>query len=292
MQNRRANLPFGNQTNAVARSIERLESLDGIARPASRWVERAVADPRVKDALSGTWLGHPVHPMLTDLPIGFWTSALVLDVVGGKKSRRAAQRLVAFGILSAIPTAVTGAADWSDTDTPDKRVGLVHGLLNTAALLTFVSSWRARHRGHHLRGMALGAAGGAIASAAAYLGGHLVDTRGVGVAQTTFDPEPAEWTPVCQELDVSERPLRAQALHESVMVVRDDGAIVAVAATCPHRGAPLEEGKVEDGAVVCPWHGSCFRLRDGALLRGPAVVPLTSYETRTVDGTVEIRLNP
>ena len=203
-----------------------------------------VADPRVKDALSGTWLGHPVHPMLTDLPIGFWTSALVLDVVGGKKSRRAAQRLIAFGILSAIPTAVTGAADWSDTDTPDKRVGLVHGLLNTAAVLTFVSSWRARHRGHHLRGIALGAVGrrhrlGCRVPRGSPRGRAGRRRRGT----TAFDPEPAEWTPVCQELDVSERPLRAQALHESVMVVRDDGEIVAVAATCPHRGAPWRRAR-------------------------------------------------
>ena len=292
MQNSREQLPFGNRTNAVAQAIERLESLDGIAGPASRWVEHAVADPKLKDALSGTWLGHPVHPMLTDLPIGFWTSALVLDLVGGKKSRRAAQRLIAFGVLDAIPTAATGAADWSDTDRKDKRVGLVHGLLNTAAVVTFASSWRARRRGRHGRGIALGVVGSAIASAAAYLGGHLVDARGVGVAQTAFDPEPEEWTPVCQELEVSEQPLRVAGLHESVLVVRVEGETVAVAATCPHRGAPLDEGKVEDGTVVCPWHGSCFRLRDGALLQGPSAVPLTSYETRTVDGTVEIRLAP
>src|SRR5689334_2451839 len=166
MQQRR-NLPFGNRTNELARRVGKFEGLDGIAGPLSRWVGRAVADPKVKDFLSGTWLGHPLHPPLTDLPIGFWTSAVALDLFGGKKSRRAAQRLVALGILSAVPAAVTGETDWSDTEGEDKRVGVMHAALNTAALLTFTSSWRARHRGRHLRGVALGIVGSGIATAAA-----------------------------------------------------------------------------------------------------------------------------
>jgi nitrite reductase/ring-hydroxylating ferredoxin subunit/uncharacterized membrane protein len=291
MQPRRT-LPFGNRTNAFAGRIEKLELLDGLAGPASRWVARATSDPKVKDLLSGTWLGHPAHPPLTDLPIGFWTSAFVLDLVGGKRSRPAAQRLVALGVLSAIPAAATGASDWSDTDHDDKRVGVVHGLLNVAALVSFASSWRARHRGRHYRGVALGLVGSGFATAAAYLGGHLVDARGVGVAHTAFDPAPTEWTAVAREVDVTEQPARVPALGGSVLVVRAEGRIVATASTCPHRGAPLEEGKVEDDTVVCPWHGSCFRLGDGALLRGPSVVPLPHYETRVVDGTVEVRVPP
>jgi nitrite reductase/ring-hydroxylating ferredoxin subunit/uncharacterized membrane protein len=295
MQQRR-NLPFGNQTNALAERLSRLELLDGIAGPASRWAGRATSNPKVKDLLSGTWLGSPAHPPLTDLPIGFWTSAFVLDLLGGKKSRRAAQRLVALGVLSAVPAAITGASDWSDTDTDDKRVGVVHGLLNTVALVTFASSWRARHRGHHARGVAIGFAGAAIATVAAHLGGHLVDSRGVGVSHTAFDPMPTEWTGVCPEVDVSEEPTRVAALGGSILVLRldgsSDGRIVAAASTCPHRGAPLEEGKLEDGTIVCPWHGSCFRLEDGALLQGPSPAPLTHYETRVVDGTVEVRIPP
>jgi nitrite reductase/ring-hydroxylating ferredoxin subunit/uncharacterized membrane protein len=291
MQPRR-NLPFGNRANEIAHGVGKLEILDGIAGPAGRWVGKAVADPKVKDFLSGTWLGHPLHPPLTDLPIGFWTSAVTLDLLGGKKSRRAAQRLVALGVLSALPAATTGATDWSDTAGDEKRVGVMHALLNTAALLTFTSSWRARHRGYHFRGVVLGLAGSGLATAAAYLGGHLMDVRGVGVDRTAFDPLPTEWTAVGQETDVSEQPRRVQALDGSVLVVRVDGRIAAVAATCPHRGAPLEEGKVEDGTIVCPWHGSCFHLTDGALLRGPSTVPLRAYETRVVDGTVEVRVSP
>jgi nitrite reductase/ring-hydroxylating ferredoxin subunit/uncharacterized membrane protein len=281
--------PFANRTNALAEELAHFDALDRIAGPTSRWVAGLLENPTLKDALSGTWLGHPVHPMLTDLPIGFWTSAFVLDFLGGKSSRRAAQRLVGLGILSAIPTAVTGAADWSDTDTRDKRVGVVHGVLNTAALLAFASSWRARHQRRHLRGVALGLLGGTLATAGAYLGGHLVDARGVGVAHTAFDPRPEEWTPVCQFSDVSEEPLRVSALGGSVVVAHVGPEIFAVSATCPHRGAPLDEGKTEAGTITCPWHGSCFRLSDGALLRGPSTVPLERYEVRVVDGTVEVR---
>jgi nitrite reductase/ring-hydroxylating ferredoxin subunit/uncharacterized membrane protein len=281
--------PFANRTNALAEELARFDALDRIAGPTSRWVAGLLENPTLKDALSGTWLGHPVHPMLTDLPIGFWTSAFVLDFLGGKSSRRAAQRLVGLGILSAVPTAVTGAADWSDTDTRDKRVGVVHGVLNTAALLAFASSWRARHQGRHLRGVAFGLLGGTLATAGAYLGGHLVDARGVGVAHTAFDPQPEEWTPVCQFSDVSEEPLRVSALGGTVIVAHVGPEIFAVSATCPHRGAPLDEGKTEAGTITCPWHGSCFRLSDGALLRGPSTVPLERYEVRVVDGTVEVR---
>ena len=281
--------PFANRTNALAEELADFDALDRIAGPTSRWVAGLLENPTLKDALSGTWLGHPVHPMLTDLPIGFWTSAFVLDFLGGKSSRRAAQRLVGLGILSAIPTAVTGAADWSDTDTRDKRVGVVHGVLNTAALLAFASSWRARHQRRHLRGVALGLLGGTLATAGAYLGGHLVDARGVGVAHTAFDPRPEEWTPVCQFSDVSEEPLRVSALGGSVVVAHVGPEIFAVSATCPHRGAPLDEGKTEAGTITCPWHGSCFRLSDGALLRGPSTVPLEHYDVRVVDGTVEVR---
>jgi nitrite reductase/ring-hydroxylating ferredoxin subunit/uncharacterized membrane protein len=281
--------PFANRTNALAEELAHFDALDRIAGPTSRWVAGLLENPTLKDALSGTWLGHPVHPMLTDLPIGFWTSAFVLDFLGGKSSRRAAQRLVGLGILSAIPTAVTGAADWSDTDTRDKRVGVVHGVLNTAALLAFASSWRARHQRRHLRGVALGLLGGTLATVGAYLGGHLVDARGVGVAHTAFDPRPEEWTPVCEFSDVSEEPLRVSALGGSVVVAHVGPEIFAVSATCPHRGAPLEEGKTEAGTITCPWHGSCFRLSDGALLRGPSTVPLERYEVRVVDGTVEVR---
>ena len=241
--------------------LARFDALDRIAGPTSRWVAALSDNPTLKDTLSGTWLGHPVHPMLTDLPIGFWTSAFVLDLLGGKSSRRAAQRLVGLGVLSALPTAVTGAADWSDTDTGDKRVGVVHGILNTAALVAFGVVRSAhpapaptppRHRTRIARRDA-GDRGGVPRRT-------FVDARGVGVSHTAFDPQPEEWTPVCQFGDVSDEPLRVSALGGSVVVAHVGPEIVAVSATCPHRGAPLDEGKTEAGTITCPWHGSCFRL--------------------------------
>src|SRR5205085_8084212 len=120
--------------------------------------KRLGAQP-LKDVLSGTWLGHPLHPMLTDLPIGFWTSAFTLDLLGGRASRRAARRLVAWGVVCAVPTALSGAADWSDTVDAERRVGFVHAAANTAAVLCYTASWVQRRRGRHWRGVAFGLAG-------------------------------------------------------------------------------------------------------------------------------------
>ena len=110
------------------------ERLDRLSGPIGDAVRRALDRQPLKDLLSGTWLGHPLHPLLTDLPIGFWTSAFTLDLLGGRDARRAATRLVAWGVLSALPTAASGAADWGDTTGPDRRIGLVHAAANSTAL--------------------------------------------------------------------------------------------------------------------------------------------------------------
>jgi uncharacterized membrane protein len=138
----------------------------------------------VKALLGGRWLGHAVHPLLTDLPIGFWTSATVLDLVGGRRSADAARRLVGFGVLSAVPTAATGWSDWLSLDRPLRRVGVVHAGANTAALGLFAFSWMARRNGHRAVGILLGLIGGALASGAGHLGGHMTVGRGAGVLAT------------------------------------------------------------------------------------------------------------
>jgi uncharacterized membrane protein len=157
----------------VLERIEHATALDEPARRAQELGHRALGDGSLARVLRGEWLGHPLHPALTDLPIGFWTSAMVLDVFGGSRSAKAARRLVGWGVLTAVPTAAAGAADWHSMDGAPRRVGLVHGALNTGALLLYLWSWRAR-RHHRLRGVALGFLGATVATAAAYLGGELV----------------------------------------------------------------------------------------------------------------------
>jgi uncharacterized membrane protein len=155
------------------RAIGRAEVLDGIAERAHAVNLRIFGDGALADALRGTWLGHPLHPMLTDLPIGFWTSAMVLDVVGGRQGARSARALIGWGVVSALPTALAGAVDWRDLDGPPRRIATVHAALNTTALALYAWSWSARKDRRGL-GVVLGFAGATAATLAGYLGGELV----------------------------------------------------------------------------------------------------------------------
>ena len=256
----------------VARAVERLsadERLDELADPTADTVRHALDRQPLKDVLSGTWLGHPLHPLLTDLPIGFWTSAFTLDLVGGRSTRRAATQLVGWGVVSAVPTALAGAADWGDTTGPARRVGLVHAAANTTALACYAASWWSRVRGRHAHGVALGLAGATAATVGGYLGGHLMQRLGVGIDQTAAPRPPTEWTRVADADEITATPRRVLAGEAPVIVLRDAGELVALDARCPHRGAPMDEGEVRDGCITCPWHGSVFRVTDGSLVQGP-----------------------
>lgn len=166
----------------LALQLEDESRLDAAVDEIASAIEPVLGKPEVKALLGGRWLGHAVHPLLTDLPIGFWTSATVLDLVGGRRSAVAARRLVGLGVISAVPTAVTGWSDWLSLDRPLRRVGVVHAASNAAAIGLFATSWLARRKGHRARGIALGLLGGAVASGAGHLGGHMTVARGAGVA--------------------------------------------------------------------------------------------------------------
>ena len=268
--------------------IEEVDSLDAAADQVSQAVARVTHEPPVSNVVGGSWLGHPVHPVLTDLPIGFWTSAFMLDLVGGRSARKAAQSLVGMGVLSAVPTALTGLADWSDTVGRTRRVGIAHALLNSAGLLSYTMSWHARRRGRHGLGVVLGLAGSAAATMAASLGGHLVYRTGTGVDANVFQDESDDWTDVDGDLE----PVTGldggftTAEGEPLLVSRSTDEWHAIGARCSHRGGPLQEGTVADGCVTCPWHQSRFRLDDGAVVDGPAAAPQPAYDVRAVDGAV------
>lgn len=274
---------------SFARGIESVTAADGVAKPLQRLVRRAVGSGDLRDTLTGRWLGHALHPMLTDLPIGFWTSAFALDLLGGRKNRAAAQRLVGLGVLSALPAIATGATDWSDTTDEARRVGLVHAALNTVALACFTASWTARRRGRHGRGILYGLAGSAVATGGGYLGGHLVQRLGLGVDHATFDEVPTRWTPTLAASEwVDEVPRRVVAGGTPVIVVRERGVWHGLLNRCSHRGGPLDEGTVRGGCAECPWHGSRFRLGDGTVARGPAAAPQPVVGVRVRDGIVEV----
>jgi nitrite reductase/ring-hydroxylating ferredoxin subunit/uncharacterized membrane protein len=271
-------------------AIEGAAALDAVADPLSAVVVEATKRKAVKNGLSGTWLGHPLHPVLTDVPIGFWAAATVLDVTAGERGAREARRLVGLGILGSIPTAIAGASDWSDTYGPTKRVGLVHALLNGAASALQIVSWVARMRGNRRLGVRLSLLAFGLTSASAYLGGHLSLVRGVGINHTAFQDPEAEWTDVAAEADVKDAtPLRVIAGGVPVVLVKHGSAVRALSATCTHAGGPLDEGALVGGCVKCPWHGSEFRLDDGAVERGPASVPEPVWDVRVDSGRISVR---
>ena len=283
-------------TDTVRELVDRLtdvEAVDKVAKPVASAVAGALSNNQVvKDALSGTWLGHPLHPMLTDLPIGSWTSAWVLDMVGGKRSRPAAQRLIALGILSSLPTAAAGLSDWSDTIGEDRRLGAVHAVANVAALSLYSWSWLARRKGRHAFGVVLGNLGAAAATGGGYLGGHLVYRKGVGADRNAWKHAGEDWVDVADEgvLLAAGKPLVVRVDDDDVLLIRTDGGLRAISNVCGHAGGPLDEGTFDDeGCVTCPWHGSVFQLTDGRVVHGPATGYQPCYDLRSAGGRVSVR---
>lgn len=280
--------------HAVSERIAAIDALDAPAKAIAKQIRNLLpAGGGVKDVLSGTWLGHALHPLMTDVPIGAWTSATLLDLVGGRASRPAAQRLIGVGLAAAAPTALTGWSDWADSEPGDdavRRIGIVHAAAIGTAVLLYGSSFAARRRGAHTTGVLLGLAGAGAMGAGGWLGGDLAFARGVGVNETLFVEAPADWTPALDaSMLVENRPTQATVGDLEVVIVRRNGTIHALADRCAHRGGMLHEGEIEDDCIACPLHGTRFRLEDGSLERGPSAYPQPVYEARVKDGRVEIR---
>jgi nitrite reductase/ring-hydroxylating ferredoxin subunit/uncharacterized membrane protein len=279
-----------NPLHALVDAIEHFDRLDGVASAIAKAVGKAVQPRPVRNTLSGTSLGHPLHPVLTDFPIGAWTMATVLDAVGGPASEPAADILVAVGIATAVPTAAAGLNDWSDTQGKSRRVGLVHAVANGTALCLFSCSAVARASGNRTAGKALGTAGFGVLMFGGFLGGHLVFGNAVNINKTAGRTGPRDWKPVLAESELADREHRkVDAGKVSVLLYRSGSRVLAVDSVCSHMGGPLEEGTIADGCVTCPWHGSTFRLEDGHIVRGPATTPQPSYEARVNDGRIEVR---
>lgn len=277
----------------LVRALESAEFLDPVAKKVGNTVRSVLSGGPIKDALSGTWLGHALHPMLTDVVIGSFTAASVLDLLAPGDDGRASERLIALGLAAYLPTAVSGANDWADSESADdaiRRVGIVHSASNAVGATLYSASLRARRRGARGRGAALGFAGMAVMGAGGYLGGHLSFTKGVGPAQTVFDPGPTDWTPAADASQLPERrPLRVIVGETPVLLVRDGELIFAIHDRCSHRGCSLSEGDLEGSQIVCGCHGSRFDLRNGAVLAGPASAPQPAFQVHVQDGVVQVR---
>ena len=258
-----------------------------------RRVRGLLSPGALKDTLSGTWLGHAVHPMLTDVVIGSFISASLLDLLGGDEDGRASERLIAVGIATYAPTALTGVNDWADTEPADdgvRRAGLVHAAVNSVALSLYTASLAARRRGSRRRGALLGAAGAAALGAGGFLGGHLYLAKGVGPDQTVFDPGPTDWTDAGDAAALTaDAPARWIAADTPVLLLRRGERLFAIHDRCSHRGCSLSEGRIDGEEVVCACHGSRFGLADGSVRRGPATAPQPAFEAREREGRLEVR---
>jgi nitrite reductase/ring-hydroxylating ferredoxin subunit/uncharacterized membrane protein len=248
---------------------------------------------RAKNWLNGVWLGHPLHPALTDAVIGAWTTGAMLDLVGAKREADAAMTV---GVVCALPTALAGAADFADTSEKPRRIALIHGLTNAAGLVLMVGSVFARRSNQRGLGIGLSTLGLSLASISAWLGGELVYRLGTSVSRVAFEPHVDEFQVVAAESALEDGKLIARSLtvdgaSVSIALLKKGRGVFALSNSCTHWGGPLAEGKLleDDTVVECPWHGSRFRLVDGGACQGPATIATHVFEARIRDGNVEVR---
>jgi len=274
--------------------VERLHGLDKVADPLRRAVQ-AVVHGRLADLLHGVWLGHPLHPAGVQVPLGAWTGAAILDAVPG--TGPPATLLVGVGTAAALPAAVTGLTDWSALSLEQRRVGLVHAGTMSVAVALYAGSLAARLSGRRALGKGLAYAGLGVSSLGAYAGGHLAYRQGASVNQAAplLHQIPQGWHDVCGLAALTEgKPTVARVGDAPVLVTLTGDSVSAMIERCGHHTGPLGDGAFTrvDGeeCVVCPWHGSVFRLEDGAVMHGPAATGQPMLRTRVVDGRVQAAL--
>jgi nitrite reductase/ring-hydroxylating ferredoxin subunit/uncharacterized membrane protein len=254
---------------------------------------------RFKSLLHGVWLRHPLHPLLSDIPIGAWVITAIFDVIwlvspeANAWAAMAAGVTALIGIAGALGAAVTGMADWSDSYGAERRVGLWHGLLNTTALLLYIvslvlrlqaSSWES------LPGAILGFVGVVTVAIAGYLGGEMVFGKGTGVNHTAWEVGGDGYEPVMPVERMPANQLqRVMVAGTPVILLRMGNSYHAISATCSHAGGPLDEGTLEGDVVTCPWHGSRFAMPSGRALTGPATIAQPRYDVRVRDGQIELK---
>jgi nitrite reductase/ring-hydroxylating ferredoxin subunit/uncharacterized membrane protein len=272
-------------------AMERWAGLDSLAGWLTSALRPVTGRRELGNLLTGVPFGHPAHPPLAQISLGFFTAAGLLDLRGRPSESSAARTLVVAGLASAAPTAVTGLADWSHAHEQQQRIGIMHAAANATGVLLFAASLLDGHRGAASR--VAGLAGLGSLGAAAYLGGHLAFRQALGANHTEHVPHrvPPGWAVLCRVDEVPEQGLTQRMLGDQPLVAfRVAGEVRVLSDVCPHLAGPLHEGEIRDGCVVCPWHGSAFRVTDGSVHTGPATAPVPALEVRVNDGNLLVRL--
>jgi len=249
----------------------------------------------LKTFIHGTWLGHPLHPVITDIPLGAWTLAVIFDIIylfnRTTTWTTAADLSIIIGVVAALGAAVTGYTDWNETIDRERRVGVAHGLINTLVLIIYVASLIVRGAGGNRGlGIVLALVGYALVISAAYLGGEMVFSIGTGVNHHAWQAVPEKFTKVLLEGRLSEGMLiKAMAGDTPILLYKKGDTVCAISETCSHAGGPLSEGELDGNLVQCPWHASRFDICTGQVRGGPATVSQVRYETRIQNGQIEVR---
>lgn len=262
------------------------KAAEGLAGVANGVYDAAgVAKQPIKDALHGTWLGHSLHPVITDVPIGAWTAALVLDLLG---DRRGAKVTIGVGLLGAVGSAATGLTDWLATSGKPRRLGVVHAALNGTATALYAVSWLARGKADSI-GIVLSMLGYGIVSLGALYGGAMSLDFQIGVNHAHANDPPNDEIDVGALTDVPDGGMKRIAAGDyPVLLVRRGEDVDAIGAICAHQGGPLDEGTLEGDVITCPWHASRFCVRDGAIVAGPTAYPQHAFRVRVLEGRIRI----
>ncbi len=278
--------------------LEDADWLDPVAKKVRKAVKRTIRPQWARDILHGVPIGHPVHPLAVQVPLGSWISAAVLDALPG--NNRAATVLIGVGTASALPSAVAGFMDWSQLHNQQQRVGLVHAAANITAASLYGASLMVRASGRQGAGKALAYLGLGVVGFGGFLGGHLSYRQAAGANHSEDIPHrfPSGWQALAPLEDLPEGKLHKRVVAGLPLVVfREAETVNVLSDVCSHLSGPLHEGKLKDGTkndgdpcVVCPWHGSTFSLRSGEVQAGPATARQPRFETRITGGLVEVNL--
>lgn len=284
----------------IDRFVNDQKWLDSLGDPLQSFVtslfqKRGQSGKQLKNLLNGIWLGHPLHPVLTDVPVGAWTTTALLDRFAARSRdsgmQAASDLALGAGLAAAVGSAATGFTDWSDTYGKERKVGLLHGLTMVATTALYTLSLLLRLAGMRKTGVALSNMGFALLAAGAYLGGDEVFDTGYGVNHTAFEHGPSEYTQVMAESDLeADKPTKAEAGGVSVVLVKQGTNVWALADTCVHAGCSLSGGSLDEETIICPCHGSQYRLIDGTVVNGPATRPEPYYDVRIQNGMIEVKV--